>query len=85
MGIGDEQLTKVLVIDKVKQLPYAIIIQFVKNVIQQQNGFHFGLFLNEVKLGQFQGNQKGFLLPLGAYLFDRVLVNLKYQVISMNS
>jgi hypothetical protein len=83
-GIGDKDLSKAVFADQLNQLRYPEIVEFVKYIIQQQNGFKTLDLASVFKLGQFDGDNKGFLLTLATKFFNRESIEYEIQVIFVN-
>jgi len=66
MGVGDEDLPFILKTDLVEEVMHPVGVQFLENIIEQQQGRKaFGLF-EQFVLRQFQGKQQAFALALGS-------------------
>src|SRR5690606_34375454 len=84
--IREKYLSKVISRYHLHQFARTILIQFIKDVIQQQQGFESFLLMQETILCQFKCNQKRFLLPLGSKLLKRhVMVDGKLQVVFVDA
>ena len=64
VGVGDEDLPEMLLPHHLQQSRDAGFVKFVKNIIQQQDGFYLLFFLRLIELGQAQSQGKGLLLSL---------------------
>lgn len=72
MCIADKYLTKVLIIDQSYNMCNPMFVEFIENIVQEQNWSGFGLFLYKLELGKFKGDQKGLLLALATKFLDGV-------------
>ena len=67
IGVGDEDLAKGFTAHELNDALHAPGIQFVKDVVEQQQRFLLArLPMQEAILCQLQGQGKGFVLPLAA-------------------
>lgn len=82
--IGQENLSKVVIAHHFEKLGYAIFIQFVEDVVQQEDGFDLLTCAGIVELGEAQGQREGFLLALGAEAPDRLSVDKEQVIVLMN-
>ena len=64
MRIRDEYLPKLPSRNPVHECLHPLVVNFVKDVVQEQNGFDACRLLDVRQLGQAQGNEEGLLLPL---------------------
>ena len=65
IGVGNEDLSKCIACHEADDLFHALGIKFVEDVIEQEQGSGFAACaFKEVKLGKFEGNHVGFVLPL---------------------
>ena len=65
IGVGDEDLAKGFTADELDDALHASGIQFVEDVVEQQQRFLLArLPVQEAILRQLQGQGKGFVLPL---------------------
>ncbi len=84
-SIGDEDLAKVLFCHHLDQTLNAAVIEFVEDVVEEQEGFAGFSGYKGIELREFERNNEGFLLTLGAKLAQGVAINFKIKFISMNS
>lgn len=82
--IGQENLSKVVIAHHFEKLGYAIFIQFVEDVVQQEYGFDLLTCAGIVELGEAQGQREGFLLPLGTEAPDRLSFDKEQVIVFMN-
>lgn len=66
VGVRDEHLPETIGTDQADQPGYPLMIQFFKNIIQQEEGADFFFFQNNLIFSQFKGKQETFPLALGA-------------------
>ena len=52
LSISDKNLTKMIIADQTDKLHHALVIEFVENVVKQQNGFVADFLVVELKLCQ---------------------------------
>ena len=69
MRVGNKQLPEGFVVDHLDNLLDTAFVELVKNIIKKEDRIFATLFFHEFKLGQFQGDQEGFLLALGTEFF----------------
>ena len=85
LGVGDEHLPKMVVAHQTDQLHHPLVVELVKDVVQQQNGLVTDLLVVVLKLRQTDGNHKGFLLPLRAKLLQRMPVEIEFQIVLVDA
>jgi hypothetical protein len=85
VGVGYEQLSKVISADQSDDAFHPFRVQLVKQVVNQQNGQHVFVALQKTVLTQLQGNQKTFVLPLRPNPFDGKTVQLHEQLILVDA
>ena len=83
MGVADKNLTKIIILHQSDDMGDPVFVQLIKDIIQQKNRGGVRQLLDKMKLCQFQGYQKGFLLPLAPKFFNGVPSNGKAKVILM--
>src|SRR5258705_324800 len=59
-GVGDEELAEVFLHER-QQAADAKVVQFIKNIVQKQDGFEAFVGFQNFKLGQLEGDDKRFL------------------------
>ena len=65
VGVCNENLAEIVSSHQMHNLFHPIGIQFVKDVIKEQERRGLGTdAVQEIELGQLQGNQEGLVLPL---------------------
>ena len=73
VGVGDEYLAEVAARDQSYDLLYALSVEFVEDVVEQQQGRGVASCLSErVELGQLEGDEEGLVLSLAALPSDGV-------------
>ena len=80
-GVGYEQLSENVIGDHLRKLGNATVIQFIENIVEQQDGAKLLVVGNNFELCQFERNYKRFLLALRTKLFERKAVNLKGEIV----
>src|SRR5690606_22066936 len=85
VGVTDEYLPKIVLFDQAHQLGAPVFIQLVKDVVQKENGSGAPLLLDKMELGQFKGDQKGFLLPLAPELLYGMSGYGEFQIVLMGA
>ena len=53
MCVRNKELTELLLVNQPNDLRHPLLIEFVKNVVQQQDRIHLGQLLEKIELGQF--------------------------------
>ena len=61
--IGNENLAEIRAGHKADKIADAVQVQLVKNIIQQEERSKAVTALHNLVLGEFEGHQKGLLLP----------------------
>ena len=64
--VGDENLTEIVLRHNVDYLLHAALVEFVENIVEEQDGFAPAKAVDVLKLREFHGHEVGFLLPLRA-------------------
>ena len=85
LGVGDEHLTEMVVAHQTDQLHHTLVIELVEDVVQQQNGLVTNLLIVVLELCQTDGNHKRLLLPLRTELFQRMPVEVEFQVVLVDA
>ena len=85
MRVTYEDLTEKILVYKADNMGYPMLIQLVKDIIQQEDGcsVHFGF--HKLELGKLQRNQERLLLTLATKFFNRMPFDLHAQIILMGS
>ena len=82
VGVGDEDLPKVVAAHIVDDATHAAGIEFVENVVEQQEGRAPLTVVFEIeKLRQFHGDEEGFDLSLRGFSAHAVAVHLQVEVV----
>ena len=81
VGIGDENLSEMVLSHHVEQFGNAGFVELVEDVIQQQDGFYFLSFVRIVELGQAQSQGVRLLLSLRSIALHRLPVDQKLEII----
>src|SRR5690606_3978213 len=85
MGVADEYLPKIVLFDQAHQLGDPVFVQLVEDIVQQENWGGARLIFDKVELGQFQGDQKGFLLALAPELLNGMSGYGELQIVLMGA
>ena len=85
VAVGDQDLPESLVRDEADQLLDASCIEFVEEIVEEQNGFFAGRLGQEGILRQFQRDEEGLLLSLRAIFSQRIAANLQHQIIAVDT
>ena len=82
VGVGDENLAEVVTTHIVDNATHAAGIEFVENVVEQQEGRAPLTVVFEIeKLRQFHGDEEGFDLSLRGFLAHAVAVHQQVEVV----
>ena len=85
LGVGDKNLPKAVFAGKFYNLFYPIIVEFIKNIVEEHHRFVALQLLDILVLCEPDGEDEGFLLALRAKLFYGVTFQVKNQVVFVNS
>ena len=64
LGVGEEDLAEAVAADEGDELAYAVEVELVEDVVEQEDGFLAGVVEEVLELGQFEGKCEALLLPL---------------------
>ena len=81
--VGNEYLPEMIRRNQFHDLFYALGIELVENIIEQQDRRGIALFPQKIVLGQFQGDQLSLALSLRAYAFHGILAQHHVHVVPM--
>ena len=81
LSVSDKHLSEIVIPDQLHQLRHPVIVQFVKDIVQKQNGFEADLVVIEIELGELHSYNKRLLLTLRAELLNRMIINAEAQII----
>ena len=74
-----------LVAHQAHEFHHTLVIQLVKDVVEQQNRLIADLLVVELELCQADGHHEGFLLSLRAETLQRMAIQGEIQVILMDA
>ena len=83
--IRQEDLSKVLVPNKIQELRDSGLVQLVENVIQKKDGFDPLYIIYVVELRKFEGEGEGLLLPLRAEPLHRTSVHQEVEIVLVDA
>jgi hypothetical protein len=85
VGVAQKYLPEILLVHQADDMCDTLIIQFIKNIIEQKNWRGFYLLPQYMELRKLKGDKKGFLLTLASEFLDGVPCNLKFQIVFVDS
>ena len=85
VGVGDEHLAEMVLAHHAKQFGDAGTVQFVENIIQQQDGLYLFALERIVELGQAQSQRERLLLSLRAVAFHRLAVDEEKEIVFVDT
>ena len=74
-----------LVTDQTDEFHHALVVEFIEDVVQQQNGLVANLLVIELKLCQANRDHKRLLLSLRAETLQWMAVQGKFQVVFVDT
>ena len=83
--VGDEGLPKMVGTHQFHKMRHAFIVDFIENIIEQQDGSNAGRLLDILEMRQFEGNEKRLLLTLRSKSLHRKVIDFKFQIVFMNA
>ena len=84
LRVGDKHLAETVLAHQADNLVDPFVIQFIKDIIEQQNRLESLDVAGVFELGQLNGDDKRLLLPLRAEFLQRMTGDHQFQVILMD-
>ena len=85
LGVGDKHLAEAVASHQLHQLRHTHHVEFVKHIVQQQDGLHPAVAVDIFELCKFQCQHKCLLLSLRAVASHRHIAHRQLYIISVGT